>query len=107
MNHRIKEIVAQIEDNLSQLLTIRMLAEFLGMSTSHLHHIFKQDVSISPMKYIKNLRLQKARELLETTKLSIKEIRAKVGIKNESHFMSDFKQKFGATPTEYRRNFHE
>lgn len=100
-------MVAEIEDNLSQLLTTQVLADFIGVSASRLQHIFKQEVGVSPMKYIKNLRLQKACELLGTTKLSIKEIRAKVGIKNESHFIFDFKQKFGATPNEYRRNFYE
>ncbi len=107
MNHRIKDLLSEIENNLSQTLTVQKLAKSLGVSVSHFEHLFKQEVGSSPAKHIKNLRLQKAREFLETTNLSVKEIRAKVGIRNKVHFFRDFKQKFGTTPTEYRKNFHE
>lgn len=105
MNTQIKELLAEIENNPSQTLTVQKLAKSIGMSASHFEHFFTREVGISPLKYIKNLRLQKVCELLETTELSVKEIRAKVGISRQSHFFRDFKKKFGVTPTEYRENF--
>ncbi len=107
MNYRIEGILTEIGNHLSQTLTLQKLADSLDVSVSNFEHLFKQEVGISPTKYIKDLRLKKARELLETTQLSIKEIRVKVGIKNKAHFFRDFKQKFGSTPGEYRKNFHK
>ena len=57
------------------------------------------------MQYLKALRMQTACELLETTDLSIKQIMLGVGIRDESHFVRDFKRKYGMTPTQYRAQF--
>ncbi len=57
------------------------------------------------MTYLHDLRLEKARELLETTFKNIDEIRREIGIRNESHFTRDFKKKFGLTPTNYRKQY--
>ena len=54
------------------------------------------------MQFLKTYRLEKACELLETTLLSIKEITAQVGVKDESHFMRDFKKSYSVTPSQYR-----
>ena len=92
MDHRVKVILTEIENSLSQTLTLQSLASSLNLSISRFQHLFKQEVGISPTKYIKDLRLQKARELLETTDLSVKQIRTKVGLRNKVHFFRDFKQ---------------
>ena len=104
MDYRIKEILARIEDDLAKPLTISCLAESINVSVSYFQHLFKREVQICAVKYINNLRLEKARGLLETTHLRVKEIRLSVGITNEAHFLQDFKRKFGATPKNYRRN---
>ncbi len=57
------------------------------------------------VKYIKEIRLQKACELLETTNLNVQEIRVIIGTTDGTHFFRDFKEKFGSTPSEYRKNF--
>ena len=58
------------------------------------------------MTWLKNLRLDKAREYLADPDcfLQIKQIAVKVGLTNMSHFSKDFKAKFGATPTQYRNH---
>jgi transcriptional regulator GlxA family with amidase domain len=58
---------------------------------------------LSFTQYVKELRLEKARIFLETTHLRVKEIRARVGATNETHFLRCFKQKFGRTPNQYRK----
>lgn len=57
------------------------------------------------MSYVHNLRMNKARELLETGDCfyRINEIGYQVGLPDGSHFARDLKKKFGATPTEYRK----
>lgn len=106
MDYRIREILAKIENDISRPLAIPDLAASINVSVSHFQHLFKKEVQICAVKYINNLRLEKACRLLETTHLSVKEIRLQVGAPNEAHFLQDFKQKFGATPKNYRRNFH-
>src|SRR5258708_15143151 len=102
-DHRIKEILAEIENNLSQSLSIIDMAASKNVSVSHLRHLFKQEVGTSITKHVKGVRMNTACKLLETTNLLVKEIRTKIGIKDESHFMHDFKTKYGLAPTQYRR----
>jgi transcriptional regulator GlxA family with amidase domain len=105
MDYRIKEILEKIENDFSRPITIPDLAASINVSVSHFEHLFKKEVQICAVKYIKNLRLEKACRLLETTHLSIKEIRFQVGVPNEAHFLNDFKRRFGKTPKNYRKNF--
>lgn len=105
MDYRIKEIIAKVERDLSQPLSIPELAASINVSTSHFQRLFKKEVRLGAVKYIKDRRLETARQLLEATHLRIKEIRLKVGATNEAHFMHDFKQRFGATPGNYRKNY--
>lgn len=106
MDYRIKEILEKIDADISRPLTTPILAAFINVSVSHFQHLFKKEVRVCAVKYINNLRLEKARRLLENTHLRIKEIRFKVGAPNEAHFLQDFKRKFGVTPKNYRKNFH-
>ena len=49
--------------------------------------------------------MEQARELLETSYLSVKEVMARVGVADESHFVRDFKKAYGRTPARYRARF--
>ena len=80
------------------------MARLTGVSVSRLQHLFKNEFGVSINQYVKNLRLQKARELLETTHLRVQEIRVAVGYSHDTHFVTDFKNTYGQTPTEYRKN---
>lgn len=107
MDYRIEELLTKIHSDFTPTSNIKQLAEFVGVSVSYLQHLFKKEVGQSLAKYIKDLRLQKARELLETSHLSVKEIRLKIGWKGKAHFFRDFKQKFGSSPIEYRKNYRK
>jgi len=54
------------------------------------------------MRFLKELRIRKAEDLLRRTSLSIKEITLLCGLQDVSHFVRDFKRKNGMTPTEFR-----
>jgi AraC family transcriptional regulator of arabinose operon len=105
MDYRIREILTKIERDISRPFLISELAASINLSTSRFQHLFKQETGESFTEYIKNLRLLKAKELLETTHLSVKEIKVKAGAVNDARFSCDFKQKFGETPAEYRQNY--
>jgi len=54
------------------------------------------------MQYLRLLRMERAKYLLETSFLSVKEITHSVGLNDESHFVRDFKKAYGAPPARYR-----
>jgi hypothetical protein len=62
-------------------------------------------VGMPPIKYLKLLRMERAKGLLESSFLSVKEIAFQVGLNDESHFVRDFKLTYGYSPTTYRAQF--
>lgn len=76
----------------------------LNMSAKHIARVFKTVTDMTVTEYINEIRLKKAVEWLENSKLSIHEIISKIGIDNESYFYKLFKMKYGVTPREYTLN---
>lgn len=107
MDHRVSKIIALLAANLRRDLSLAEAAEHVNLSISRMRHLFKAETGMSIVKYLKTLRLQKARERLETTPLSIKEIMIQVGIKDKSDFAKDFKNKYGLSPKQYRITYQE
>jgi transcriptional regulator GlxA family with amidase domain len=105
MDKRISTIVEKVSSNFQKSWKIDKLAEIVNLSSSQFEELFKQETQSSPIQYVKHLRFEKARLLLETTFLTIKEIGFEVGVNDQSHFVRDFKKKYDSTPTEYRKNF--
>lgn len=99
---RVKDVIALMEDNLSQRLPLGRLAKEVNLSTSQLNYLFKSKFGVTARQYLKSLRMEKSCELLETTHLSVKEIAVKVGLNDASHFVRDFKSTYGLTPRRYR-----
>ena len=82
------------------------LAEYFSISETSLKNYFRgvygQNISV----YLREMRMNKAGELLASTRLSVAEIAAQVGYLNQSKFASVFKKHFGVSPLEYRRTRH-
>lgn len=66
---------------------------------------FQKATGLTPTEYVQHLKVQKARELLEFTTLSIKEISWKVGYEDTSFFRKTFQKFIGLCPVDYRRRF--
>ena len=58
-----------------------------------------------PIRYLRLLRMERAKDLLESSFLSVKEIAFQVGVNDESHFVRDFKSTYGFSPALYRSHF--
>lgn len=86
-------------------LSLAELAQSVNLSVWRLSHIFKSDVGMPPIRYLRLLRMEKARYLLESSFLSVKEIAFQVGLNDESHFVRDFKSTYGYSPALYRAQF--
>jgi len=78
------------------------LAKSVNLSGSRLRHIFKAETGVSWTKFVKEEKIQRALNLLETSHLSVKEVGTKVGMNNESQFIRSFKRALGVTPAKYR-----
>lgn len=104
MDRRVKKVLELIDENLHGKLQVDALSESVNLSPSRLHHLFKAELGLPVVQYIKVMRLKQARELLETTFLTVKEITLRVGFNDESRFVQDFKKTYGLTPAQYRRH---
>jgi transcriptional regulator GlxA family with amidase domain len=105
MDQRIRTVIALMQENLRRDLTLDEMAGAGNLSRSHFCHLFKAETGGTPAKYFKWLRMQRAKELLETTVFSVKQVMAMVGVFDESHFVRDFEMSFGLTPARYRANY--
>ncbi len=98
-----KQFISLIEQNISDTdLDVDKLASLLAMSRSALYQRMRQTIGVGVKEYINSVRIQKAKELLETTNLPIIEISEKVGFSQQRYFSTVFKNINGFTPTEYR-----
>jgi len=92
----------RIRESLESDLTIQRVAEDLGVSYSNFRKLFKEFTGISPATYQQDLRLQRAKELLSTTNMSIKEIAYRLNFESPDYFSAKFKIKTGRRPSELR-----
>lgn len=102
MNQRVQRVINIMQENLRRELPLSELARSVNLSPWWLCHMFKAEIGTSPKQHLKSMRMQKSQELLETSFLSVKEITSRVGVRNESHFVRDFKRTYSVTPTQYR-----
>lgn len=96
-----------MEGHLHRDLTLEEMARHVNLSPSHLRHLFKEETGTSPARFLKTLRLERAKGLIEGTFLNMKQIMDRVGIKDRRHFAKDFKKAYGLAPAEYRKRCRE
>jgi transcriptional regulator GlxA family with amidase domain len=104
MDRRVQRVIQMIEEDIRANFALAELARAVNLSPSYLCHLFKSETGMAPTHYVKVLRMTKAKELLETTFMSVKEIATRIGAHDGSHFVRDFKRQYKVTPTQYRRS---
>ncbi len=107
MDGRIFQLKIQLAEKIHQDWTVQEMAETVDLSKPYFIKLFKIQAGMPPITYLREIRLEKARELLENSNHQIKQIGVKIGMTNDSHLTRDFKKKFGLTPTEYRKHHWE
>jgi transcriptional regulator GlxA family with amidase domain len=105
MDRRVQIVIKFMEVYLDRPLSLNDLARSVNLSPWRLSHIFKSETRTPPLQYLRTLRMQQAKVLLETTFLSVKQIMTEVGVRDGSHFVRDFKTTYGLSPTRYRQSF--
>lgn len=104
---KIQKVLDYISSNLDRDLALNQIAQSVKLSPSRLHHLFKTQLGMPTLQYVKMSRLERARDLLRTTSLPVKEVRVRVGMSDRSHFARQFKKTFGVTPYQYRKSIAE
>jgi len=98
MDPRVTRAIEIVERDLHQPIKLQRLARGVGLSVSRFHQLFHVNTGFSPGYYFRILRLNRARQLLERSQISIKEISYIAGYFDRSHFEREFKKIFGVTP---------
>ncbi len=99
---RILEVIALMERNAAAPLAVAELARAVNLSPSRLTRLFQLETGCSPARFDKDRRLDRARDLLLASFLTVKEVMAAVGWNDPSHFGREFKRRFGLSPRALR-----
>ena len=94
--------VKYIRANYSHL-RIADVAEYIGISRSYFTEIFHRKMLMSPQEYLMQVRMNRARELLEETQLSVAVVAGSVGYEDQLAFSKIFRKKTGMSPEQYRK----
>jgi transcriptional regulator GlxA family with amidase domain len=101
----IRSLQDWIQENLHRTLPVSELAERANMSPRHFARVFAQAVGMTPGQYVRRLRVARARQLLEATDLSVRQISSRCGFTAIETFLRAFAAVVGLTPAQYRHHF--
>lgn len=101
----IEKVCDYMRANLYKSLNVQSVADFFGYNSEYFIRMFKRKKGITPKQYISELQIDRAKFLLTTTNLKIKEISHQIGIDDEKVFLKMFKKKEGMSPTQFRKTF--
>lgn len=100
-NTRFLQMMAYINEHYTQDISLTQMGEELHLNNNYLSQIFKRETGITFSKYIVNLRIEKAKELLATGNYSIGKTAQEVGFNDYFYFLKTFKRITGMTPRQY------
>jgi AraC family transcriptional regulator len=99
----LRRVLDYIHSHIDQEISLECLALIASLSSYHFLRMFKQSVGKTPLQYIIHCRMEKAKQLLAQTSLSVTEIALEVGYESPNHFIGLFRRLTGATPAAYRK----
>ena len=102
---RMKQMLRFVEEHYSEELTVERIAASVALSESACLRSFRQLLGVTPIQYVKQFRVEKAAELLRSTRLKTGEIGAECGFADGSYFIKTFREIKHCTPKEYREKF--
>ena len=101
-NKIIKKVIDFINSNISDPdLNVEAIVDNIGISRAHLWRVFKKTTDKSLGDYIREIKMQKAAEMLKTGKYRVSEVAAEVGFFDAKNFSKNFSKEYGMTPSQY------
>ncbi len=102
---RIDKVKNYVDKHYMEDISLDILAKLIDVSEAYMSQLFKQQTGVTFKSYLRDFRMEKAKELLLSGKEKVHNIGAKVGYSSTPYFCLVFKQYYGVTPTEFfRRN---
>src|SRR5262249_44229659 len=99
------ELTSWIADNLVNLLPVESLADRMAMSPRHFARVFADEMGVTPARYVRRARLERARILLEQTRFGLDEIAVRCGFGSAEVMRRTFVEELRVTPGQYRDRF--
>lgn len=99
----VDQAVQYLHANYAQPITLTALANAVSVTEMHLSHRFSARLGISPMRYLRRIRIETAMQLLATTDLPVNAIATQVGFADPFYFSRVLKETTGCSPTAFRR----
>ena len=100
---RIKQMLSFIQERASSAIEVEDIAGSASISRRECLRCFRQTLGTTPSKYLSDYRLEKAAEMLRSTKLRVIDISTECGFEDTSYFTRVFSKKYGMTPRDYRK----
>lgn len=101
----IQSIARYLQEHLAEDVSLSVLAEEFHMSAQYISQLFKSEIGVNFLAYLTNIRMERAKNLLLSTPLSIAEVSEQAGYGDYRVFTKAFKKSEGITPSQYRRDF--
>ncbi len=105
-NPSVERLIAYMNDNFGDRITLADAANMLHLSQAYLSKLFFKYTGFGFSEYLKTIRIEHAKKLLETTGESIKDIAAECGFDDSNYFSTVFKKKTGKAPLQYKKMTH-
>ncbi len=103
----LRRVIDHMEQNLTEPITSRDLSRVAEVSVRQVERLFRKHLGRSPFQFLRDLRLNQARLLLETTNLSLSDIAIASGLGSNAHLSKRFRRAFGAPPNAFRRTLSQ
>jgi len=100
-------VLKHLEEHFTEPVSMREMASLAGLSSTQFNRAFREILRMSPTRFLHSLRVERARQLLASTRRSIGAIAQETGYHDQSHFTRHFRKLAGMTPGEYRRRLGE
>ena len=101
--YKLRQLTDWMAEHAAEEFSLERLAAQAGLSKFHFQRLFKAATGVTPSCYHIDLRINKARQLLRETKMSVVDVALEVGYTNPSHFAQLFRRETGLSPSDYRR----
>ena len=102
----VRAAIRHLARTLNDPPTVEQLARAVGTHEKRLSRAFRDNLGQTVFEYLRHERLRIAQDLLDSTSLSIASIAKEIGFSTPANFATAFRERFGLTPTEWRRQRH-
>lgn len=101
--YKLNQAIAYINEHLSENLSLSAIALELNISQYYFCRLFKQSTGMSPHRYLMQQRIERAKQLLRQSELTVTHVAIECGFANQSHFAKYFREHTGVSPRQFRK----